>query len=164
MYHFISGYTAKVSGTERGITEPTPNFSACFGAAFLALHPTRYADLLQEKIDQHGSTAWLVNTGWSGGAYGVGERMSINTTRAIIDAIHDGSAAAADYTQEDSFDLAIPTALNGVDSHVLNPKNAWKDKAEYDQTAKKLAGMFTKNFEKFAGKGTRDYYNYGPKV
>lgn len=164
MYHFISGYTAKVAGTERGITEPTPNFSACFGAAFLALHPTRYADLLQEKIDQHGSTAWLVNTGWSGGAYGVGERMSINTTRAIIDAIHDGSAAAADYTQEDSFDLAIPTALNGVDSHVLNPKNAWKDKAEYDQTAKKLAGMFTKNFEKFAGKGTRDYYNYGPKV
>jgi len=164
MYHFISGYTAKVAGTERGIVEPTPNFSACFGAAFLTLHPTRYADLLQDKLDTHGGQAWLVNTGWSGGAYGTGERMSIKTTRGIIDAILDGSALAADYVQEEAFGLDIPTNLPGVDTQVLNPKNAWKDKDAYDATAAKLAGMFVKNFEKYAGKGSTDYTQYGPKI
>lgn len=164
MYHFISGYTAKVAGTERGIVEPTPNFSACFGAAFLTLHPTRYADLLQEKLDAHGGQAWLVNTGWSGGAYGTGERMSIKTTRGIIDAILDGSALNANYVKEEAFGLDIPAELPGVDSHVLNPKNAWEDKDVYDATATKLAGMFVKNFEKYAGKGSVDYTQYGPQI
>ena len=164
MYHFISGYTAKVAGTERGITEPTPNFSACFGAAFLTLHPTRYADLLQQKIERHGSIAWLVNTGWSGGSYGVGERMSIKTTRACIDSILDGSAMQAEFEEDDVFGLQVPTSLPGVDSHVLNPRHAWEDKDLYDVTAKKLAGMFSENFEKYAGEGSFDYTQYGPRV
>jgi len=163
MYHFISGYTAKVAGTERGITEPTPNFSACFGAAFLALHPTRYADLLQEKMKIHGSSAWLVNTGWSGGSYGVGERMSINTTRSCINSILDGTAVDADFVQ-DKFGFDIPVSLPGVDTHLLNPRNAWDDKVKYDATAKKLAAMFAKNFEKYSGVGAFDYTKYGPKV
>ncbi len=160
MYHFISGYTAKVAGTERGITEPVPNFSACFGAAFLTLHPTRYAELLQDKMQKHGANAWLVNTGWSGGAYGTGERMSIKTTRRCIDAILDGSAAETDYVKDDAFGFDIPVALDGVDSHLLNPRNAWEDKGAYDATAKKLAGMFVKNFEKYDGPITQ----HGPRV
>lgn len=163
MYHFISGYTAKVAGTERGISEPEPNFSACFGAAFLTLHPTRYAELLEKKMSEHGSHAWLVNTGWSGGSYGVGSRMSIGTTRSCIDAILDGNAAMAEYVKDDAFGLDIPVALPGVDTHVLNPRNAWADKEEYDVTAKKLAGMFTKNFEKYIGEGV-DLTQFGPRV
>jgi len=164
MYHFISGYTAKVAGTERGIKEPTPNFSACFGAAFLSLHPTVYADLLQKKLDEHNSTAYLVNTGWSGGAYGVGARMSIQTTRSCIDAILDGSIKNAQFVKDPIFGVDLPTSLQGVDSDVLNPRNAWEDKAAYDETAKKLAQMFIKNFEKYANKGTVDYTKFGPKV
>jgi len=164
MYHFISGYTAKVAGTERGIVEPVPNFSACFGAAFLTLHPTRYADLLQEKIRKHGSQAWLVNTGWSGGQYGVGARMSIKTTRSCIEAILDGNASEAECTKDPLFGFDVPTILPGVDTHVLNPKNAWPDAEEYEKTAKKLAGMFVKNFEKYAGKGSTDYTQFGPSL
>lgn len=165
MYHFISGYTAKVAGTERGVTEPVPNFSACFGAAFIPLHPTRYAELLEQKMAAHGSHAWLVNTGWSGGAHGVGERMSIKTTRACIDAILDGSAAMSDYIKDDAFGFDIPVSLQNVDTHMLNPRNAWADKAAYDETAKKLAGMFVKNFEKYTLKdGPTDLTQYGPRV
>eukprot|EP01083_Nonionella_stella_P002594 7432_1 len=164
MYHFISGYTAKVAGTERGITEPTPNFSACFGAAFLTLHPTRYADLLAEKMEQHNANAWLVNTGWSGGSYGTGERMSIKTTRSCIDSILDGTAAKADFVNDDIFGFQVPTSLPDVDDHLLNPRNAWDDKDTYDQTANKLAGMFAKNFEQFSGMGSTDYSKFGPKV
>jgi len=164
MYHFISGYTAKVAGTERGITEPTPNFSACFGAAFLPLHPTRYADLLQEKLDKHGSTAYLVNTGWSGGAYGVGKRMSIQTTRSCIDAILKGSIQDAEFVTDENFGFEVPLALPDVDSNVLLPKNTWTDKAAYDDSANKLAGMFMKNFEQYAGKGSTDYTQYGPRL
>jgi len=160
MYHFISGYTAKVAGTERGITEPVPNFSACFGAAFLPLHPTRYAELLQEKMETHGSNAWLVNTGWAGGMYGVGERMSIKTTRSCINGILDGSAAEADYVQDSAFGFDIPVSLSGVDPDLLNPRNAWMDKDEYDSTAKKLSGMFVKNFEKYDSPISQ----FGPKV
>ncbi len=163
MYHFISGYTAKVAGTERGVTEPEPNFSACFGAAFLTLHPTRYAELLEKKMEEHGSHAWLVNTGWSGGAYGVGERMSISATRACIDAILDGNAANADYVKDDAFGLDIPVSLPNVDTHLLNPRNAWHDKHAYDATAKKLAGMFTENFKKYEGEGA-NLTQYGPRV
>lgn len=164
MYHFISGYTAKVAGTERGITEPTPNFSACFGAAFLTLHPTRYADLLADKMEQHNAHAWLVNTGWSGGSYGVGERMSIKTTRSCIDSILDGTAATVEFQKDDVFGFDVPLSLPGVDDHLLNPRNAWEDKEKYDETAKKLAGMFVKNFEKFSGKGSTDYSKFGPKL
>lgn len=164
MYHFISGYTAKVAGTERGITEPTPNFSACFGAAFMTLHPTRYAELLEKKLAKHGSHAWLVNTGWSGGAYGTGERMSIATTRACVNAILDGDAAMVEYVKDDAFGLDIPVSLPGVDTALLNPRNAWKDKEAYDATAKKLAGMFAKNFEKYSDEGVKDLTQYGPRV
>jgi len=164
MYHFLAGYTAKVAGTERGITEPTATFSACFGAAFLSLHPTTYADILQQKIEKYGSNAWLVNTGWSGGSYGVGERMSINTTRSCIDAILSGTANEADFVKDDVFGFDVPLALNDVDGNVLNPRNAWEDKDAYDATAKKLAGMFVNNFEKYAGKGSTDYTQYGPKI
>lgn len=164
MYHFISGYTAKVAGTERGITEPTPNFSACFGAAFLTLHPTRYAELLEKKMFEHGTHAWLVNTGWSGGSYGVGERMSIKTTRACIDAILDGNAAMVNYVKDDAFGLDIPISLPGVHTQLLNPRNAWADKAAYDETAKKLAGMFVKNFEQYTGHGVVDLTQYGPQI
>jgi len=164
MYHFISGYTAKVAGTERGITEPTPNFSACFGAAFMTLHPTRYAELLEKKLAKHGSHAWLVNTGWSGGAYGTGERMSIATTRACVNAILDGDAAMVEYVKDDAFGLDIPVSLPGVDTALLNPRNSWKDKEAYDATAKKLAGMFAKNFEKYSDEGVKDLSQYGPRV
>lgn len=163
MYHFISGYTAKVAGTERGITEPTPNFSACFGAAFLTLHPTRYADLLADKMERHNAHAWLVNTGWSGGSYGVGERMPIKMTRSCIDSILDGTAAQSDFNKDDIFGFEVPQSLPGVDDHLLNPRNAWKDVDKYDETAKKLAGMFVENFEQFSGMGSMDYSKFGPR-
>jgi ATP-dependent phosphoenolpyruvate carboxykinase len=164
MYHFISGYTAKVAGTERGITEPTPNFSACFGAAFLTLHPTRYADLLALKMQKHNTNAWLVNTGWSGGSYGIGERMSIKTTRACIDSILDGTAAKADFQTDKTFGFDVPLSLPNVDDHLLNPRNAWTDKEKYDATARKLGLMFVKNFEQFSGMGSTDYTKFGPNV
>jgi len=164
MYHFLSGYTAKVAGTERGVTEPTATFSAGFGAAFLTLHPTRYADLLQEKLNKHGSSAYLVNTGWSGGAYGVGERMSIDVSRSCINAILDGSINDTEFRTDDVFGFSVPESLPNVDSNVLNPRNAWEDKDAYDATLQKLAIMYSNNFEKFLGKSTVDYTEFGPKV
>jgi phosphoenolpyruvate carboxykinase (ATP) len=164
MYHFLSGYTAKVAGTERGIKEPTPNFSTCFGAAFMTHHPTRYADLLQEKLDKHGSSAFLVNSGWSGGPYGKGERMSIKTTRACIDAILDGSIHDAEFVEDPVFGLMVPKHLPGVDDDVLECRSTWADPNEYDETAKKLASMFAKNFKKYEGRGSVDYKQFGPKV
>eukprot|EP00941_MAST-03F_sp_MAST-3F-sp1_P003962 g3962.t1 len=161
MYHFLSGYTAKVAGTERGVTEPEATFSACFGAAFLTLHPTRYADLLQEKLEKHGAEAYLVNTGWSGGAYGVGERMSIKETRACIDAILDGSISSASFTEDEVFGFQVPTELPGVASSVCNPR--WEDGAAYDKQAQKLADMFKDNFKKYTGPGVTDYTDFGPK-
>jgi len=162
MYHFLSGYTAKVAGTERGVTEPTATFSACFGAAFLTLHPTRYADLLQKKFQEHGSTAYLVNTGWSGGAYGVGERMSINATRACIDAILSGDINKAKFFKDHVFGFDIPCSLPGVSSGVLNPREAWDDKDAYDDTRIKLAKLYIANFEQYAGEGEVDYSSFGP--
>ncbi|XP_024374056.1 phosphoenolpyruvate carboxykinase (ATP) 1 [Physcomitrium patens] len=150
MYHFISGYTALVAGTVEGVKEPTATFSACFGAAFIMLHPTKYATMLAEKMQRHGATAWLVNTGWSGGSYGVGSRMKLAYTRKIINAIHDGSLLGANYAQTPIFNLAVPTAVNGVPSEILQPQNAWSDKTQYDATLKKLAGLFQKNFEIYA--------------
>ncbi|MGD2045345.1 MAG: phosphoenolpyruvate carboxykinase (ATP) [Gemmatimonadota bacterium] len=164
MYQFISGYTAKVAGTEMGVTEPEPNFSACYGAAFLSLHPTVYAELLAEKIKKHFAEVWLVNTGWTGGSYGVGHRFSLAHTRAIIDAIHGGELSDAHFDHDDVFGLATPDTVPGVPSELLNPRNSWKDKDAYDATAKKLAGMFVKNFEKFADQASDEILSAAPKA
>lgn len=163
MYHFISGYTAKVAGTERGVTEPTATFSACFGAAFLTLHPTRYAELLQEKLEEHGSSAYLVNSGWSGGPHGIGERMSIQTTRACVNAILSGQIQDAEFVEDPVFGFEVPTALEGIDSEVLNPRATWASQIAFDEAAEQLAGMYKTNFEKYAGAGSTDYSQYGPK-
>ncbi|MDR1285009.1 MAG: phosphoenolpyruvate carboxykinase (ATP) [Campylobacteraceae bacterium] len=164
MYYFLSGYTAKVAGTERGITEPVATFSACFGEAFLPLHPTDYAKLLGEKIDKHQVNVFLINTGWSGGVYGVGKRMSIKATRACINAILDGSINDSAYETLDIFNLQIPKSLNGVDSAILNPRNTWSDKTQYDETRVKLAEMFIKNFKKYVIQNSEfDYSKAGPK-
>jgi phosphoenolpyruvate carboxykinase (ATP) len=164
MYYFLSGYTAKVAGTERGVTEPQATFSSCFGEAFLPLHPTTYAKLLGEKMEIHGVNAYLVNTGWAGGGYGVGSRMSIKATRACINAILDGSIKNAEFDQTNWFRLSIPKALPGVDSAILNPRNSWSDKEAFDATANKLAGMFINNFKKYVIAGDVDFTQYGPKV
>jgi phosphoenolpyruvate carboxykinase (ATP) len=149
MYYFLSGYTAKVAGTERGIIEPQATFSACFGEAFLPLHPTVYAKLLGEKMEKNGVNAYLVNTGWTGGGYGIGQRMSIKATRACINAILDGSINNVEFDKIPFFGLNIPKELPGVDSALLNPRNAWTDKAHFDEIAAKLAGMFIDNFKKY---------------
>ena len=149
MYYFLSGYTAKVAGTERGITEPVATFSSCFGEAFLPLNPTVYAELLGRKIDQHKVNVYLVNTGWTGGAYGTGSRMSIKNTRACINAILDGSINESEFEILPIFNLKIPKTLKGVDTEVLNPRNTWKDKESYDETKRKLASMYIKNFKKY---------------
>ena len=149
MYYFLSGYTAKVAGTERGITEPVATFSSCFGEAFLPLNPTVYAELLGKKIDQHNVNVYLVNTGWTGGPYGVGSRMSIKNTRACINGILDGSINDSEFETLPVFNLTIPKTLNGVDTVVLNPRNTWEDKTAYDETKKKLAAMYIENFKKY---------------
>ncbi|RAL22141.1 phosphoenolpyruvate carboxykinase (ATP) [Lujinxingia litoralis] len=150
MYHFISGYTAKVAGTEVGVTEPIATFSACFGAAFLVWHPMRYAELLAEKMRQHGANAWLVNTGWTGGAYGTGKRMKLKYTRAIIDAINTGALAEAPTVLDPYFKLDVVTQVEGVPSEVLVPKQTWADGEAFDATARKLVGLFETNFEQYA--------------
>ncbi|MCR4942677.1 MAG: phosphoenolpyruvate carboxykinase (ATP) [Campylobacter sp.] len=149
MYYFLSGYTAKVAGTERGITEPVATFSACFGEPFMPLHPTVYAKLLGEKIDKHGVNVYLVNTGWTGGAYGVGKRMSIKATRACINAILDGSIQKCEFENFEKFNFAVPTALDGVETKLLNPANTWTDANEYKKMRDKLADMFVKNFKRY---------------
>lgn len=149
MYYFLSGYTAKVAGTERGITEPVATFSSCFGEAFLPLNPTVYAELLGRKIDQHKVNVYLVNTGWTGGAYGTGSKINIKNTRACINAILDGSINESEFELLPVFNLKIPKTLKGVDTEVLNPRNTWKDKESYDETKRKLASMYIKNFKKY---------------
>jgi phosphoenolpyruvate carboxykinase (ATP) len=163
MYQFISGYTAKVAGTEMGVTEPVPNFSACYGAAFLSLHPTVYAELLAEKIKKHSVDVWLVNTGWTGGSAGVGHRFHLRYTRAIIDAILEGDLADARYESDAVFGLAMPDAVPNVPTEILNPRNVWSDKDAYDATAQNLAGMFVKNFEKFADRASEEILSAAPK-
>lgn len=148
-YHFISGYTAKVAGTERGITEPVPSFSACFGAAFLLLDPTVYANELIRKMEENGANAYLVSTGWIGGPHGVGKRIDLPSTRAIIDAILDGSIDKENFESLPIFNLQVPTNVNGVDPHLLNPRNLWKNAEAWDASAKDLAKKFIDNFEKF---------------
>ena len=165
MYYFLSGYTAKVAGTERGITEPQATFSACFGEAFLPLHPTEYAKLLGEKMEKYQVNAFLVNTGWTGGGYGTGKRMSIKATRACINAILDGSINQAEFEQTEFFGLKIPNALPGVDAEVLNPRNSWKDSAAFDRSAEELAGMFVENFRKYiVSNDDFDFTKAGPQL
>ena len=149
MYYFLSGYTAKVAGTERGVTEPQATFSSCFGAVFLVWHPTKYAEMLGRLIDEHGSSVWLVNTGWSGGPYGVGKRMRLGYTRAMVHAALDGSLTDVKIRMDPVFGLAIPQAITNVPIEVLDPRGTWADPAAYDTQARKLAEMFRKNFEKF---------------
>jgi len=166
MYYFLSGYTAKVAGTERGIKEPQATFSACFGEAFLPLHPTVYAKLLGDKIDEHGVNVYLVNTGWTGGEYGVGKRMSIKDTRACINGILNGSINSAEFETLDVFNLQIPKSLDGVaDIAVLNPRNTWADKDAYDAKLRELASMFIENFNRYNDSGSEfDYSVAGPKL
>jgi phosphoenolpyruvate carboxykinase (ATP) len=151
MYHFLSGYTAKVAGTERGVSGVQPTFSTCFGAPFMVHHPTVYAKLLGERIATHQVNCWLVNTGWTGGAYGVGSRMKIAHTRAMLNAAIEGRLAGVRYETEPFFGLAIPTEVPDVPSETLNPRNAWSDKAAYDAQAKHLAELFAENFKRFEG-------------
>lgn len=163
-YHFISGYTAKVAGTEMGVTEPQATFSACFGAAFMMWHPNKYAELLAEKIKKHEAKAWLVNTGWTGGAHGVGSRMSLKHTRAMIDAIHHHEFDNVEYVTDEEFGFQIPTSCPGVPSEVLIPKNTWDDKGKYDQTKQKLVKLFNDNFKQFEENVNEDIVKAGPKA
>ena len=162
MYHFISGYTAKVAGTEMGVTEPSATFSACFGAAFMVWHPSKYAELLSEKIQENDTKVWLVNTGWTGGAYGVGSRIKLRFTRAILDAIHNGELANAPTIVDDIFGLEIPTTCADVPTEFLIPQNTWANQDEYTTTAQKLAGLFNKNFEVFKDGCSDEIINAGP--
>ncbi len=164
MYHFISGYTAKVAGTEMGVTEPEATFSACFGSPFLVWHPTKYAELLAKRMKEHDVNVWLVNTGWSGGPYGVGSRMSIKHTRAIIDGIHSGALAAAKTTEDAIFGFEIPTECPGVPNEVLVPKNSWKEPGKYDETAKRLAGLFHENFQQYADQASEEILAAAPRI
>ena len=165
MYYFLSGYTAKVAGTERGILEPQATFSACFGEPFMPLHPTVYARLLGEKIEKHEVNVYLVNTGWSGGSYGVGKRMSIKATRACINAILDGSIVKCEFENFEVFNLAIPKALEGVESTLLNHINTWSDKNAYIATRDKLAHMFIQNFKRYEDvKEGIEFSKFGPKI
>jgi phosphoenolpyruvate carboxykinase (ATP) len=150
MYHFISGYTAKVAGTEVGVTEPQATFSPCFGGPFLVCHPARYAQLLAEKMGQHNTHVWLVNTGWSGGSYGVGKRVKLAYSRAILDAIHSGALPDAPTVKDPVFGFEVVSECPGVPSEILIPRNTWADKAAYDSTASKLARLFAENFEQYA--------------
>ncbi|HVV62059.1 MAG TPA: phosphoenolpyruvate carboxykinase [Pseudolabrys sp.] len=149
MYHFLSGYTAKVAGTEKGLVGVVPEFSTCFGAPFLPRHPTEYGRLLRDLIAKHDVDCWLVNSGWTGGAYGVGSRMPIKVTRALVSAALDGSLKTVQFRTDPYFGFAVPVAVPGIDSKLLDPANTWKDRAEFVETARKLVGMFQQNFQKF---------------
>jgi len=149
MYHFLSGYTAKVAGTEIGVTEPEATFSTCFGAPFMPRHPSVYGNLLKDRIAKGGVTCWLVNTGWTGGKYGVGSRMPIKATRALLNAALDGSLNGATFRTDENFGFEVPVAVPGVDSAILDPRATWADKADYDSTAAKLVKLFIDNFAKF---------------
>ncbi|GIV33061.1 MAG: phosphoenolpyruvate carboxykinase [ATP] 2 [Chitinophagales bacterium] len=163
MFHFISGYTAKVAGTEAGIIEPQPSFSACFGAPFLPLHPTRYAEMLGIKMQKYQVKTWLINTGWSGGPYGIGSRIKLAYTRAMITAALNGQLENVPYETHPVFGLHMPQSCPNVPSEILNPRNTWDNKANYDKQANMLAEKFNRNFEKYADKATEDILHAAPK-
>ena len=164
MYHFMSGYTAKVAGTEMGVTEPSTTFSACFGAAFLPLHPAKYAELLGAKLDGTDIKVWLINTGWTGGSYGTGHRIKLKNTRAMITAALEGKLDDVEYTTLPIFDLEMPVTCAGVDAEILNPRSTWEDKAAYDETAQNLANQFVKNFETYASETSEAILAAAPSV
>jgi len=164
MYHFISGYTAKVAGTEVGVTEPQTTFSACFGAAFLPLHPTQYATLFGEKMEKHKVNVWLINTGWTGGPYGVGSRMKLRYTRAMITAALENQLDGVEYKKHEIFGVEVPQSCPNVPDEVLNPRDTWEDKNAYDTKAQELAKSFVKNFEKYADYASEEILSGAPKV
>lgn len=164
MYHFISGYTAKVAGTEAGVTEPQTTFSACFGAPFLPLHPTKYAEMLGKKMKEHNVNIWLINTGWSGGEYGVGDRIKLKYTRAMITAALEGKLDSVDFKTHEVFGLQMPTECPGVPSEILDPKNTWEDKNGYDKKAIHLAEEFISNFTEFSDYANDEIMAAAPRV
>jgi phosphoenolpyruvate carboxykinase (ATP) len=164
MYHFISGYTAKVAGTEMGVTDPEATFSPCFGGPFLVWHPARYAELLAQKIQKHGADVWLVNTGWSGGGFGVGSRMKLKYTRAIVDAIHSGELRSAETVVDPIFGFEVPTRCFGVPSALLQPRDTWADPAAYDAKARMLARRFIANFDQYESGAAPEVLNAGPTL
>jgi len=164
MYHFISGYTAKVAGTEMGVTEPQTTFSACFGAAFLPLHPTKYAELLGKKMTENKVNVWLINTGWTGGPYGVGSRMKLRYTRAMLTAAMEGKLDNITFVNHPVFGVAVPQSCPDVPSEVLNPRETWADKTQYDLKANELAQSFVKNFQKYADFANAEILAGAPKV
>jgi phosphoenolpyruvate carboxykinase (ATP) len=164
MYHFLSGYTAKVAGTERGVTEPKATFSTCFGAPFMVLHPTVYAKFLGEKIARHDARVWLVNTGWTGGPYGTGSRMKIAHTRAMISAALSGMLDEAEYETDALFNLDVPRSCPGVPAEVLKPRNTWLRPTDYDEQARKLARMFNENYKTFEDDAPPDIKAAGPRL
>lgn len=163
LFHFLSGYTAKVAGTETGVTEPQATFSTCFAAPFLPLDPTRYADLLLKKLNQHGAQVWLVNTGWSGGPYGVGKRMALSHTRTLLRAALSGGLANATFAPDPIFGVLVPESCPGVPSQVLKPRGTWPNPAEYDARARHLAQLFQKNFQSYAARTTEGVRQAGPR-
>ncbi len=162
LYHFLSGYTAKVAGTERGVTEPTATFSTCFGAPFMPRHPSVYAEMLGERIRRHGADVWLINTGWTGGPHGVGSRMKLGHTRRMVNAALGGELRGADTRTDSVFGFEVPLAIEGVPSEVLTPRATWSDPAAYDERAAGLATMFAENFERFAEDVSEEVKNAGP--
>lgn len=164
MYHFLSGYTSKLAGTERGITEPQATFSTCFGSPFLPLSPLVYAKLLGEQLEKHNTNVFLINTGWSGGPYGVGKRMKLSYTRAMVTAATEGRLDNVNYELDEIFNVYVPTECPNVPSEVLQPRNTWADKDAYDRQARQLAGLFAKNFAKFKGNMPAEIINAGPKA
>lgn len=164
MYHFLSGFTSKLAGTERGVTEPEPVFSTCFGSPFLPLAATVYAEQLGKKIDEHGSQVFLVNTGWTGGEYGVGSRMKLSYTRKMVRAAIEGKLNNVDTTKDAVFGLNIPVEIEGVPTNVLNPRDAWADKVAYDKKASELAELFKNNFKKFENVEEEIIQKGGPLV
>ena len=164
MYHFISGYTARLAGTERGVTEPQATFSACFGAPFLPMHPFEYPRMLRERVKAHGSSVWLVNTGWTDGPPGIGHRMSLAHTRALLHAALDGGLAGVPLVTDPIFGLHVPSRCPGVPDHILQPRETWPDKAAYDEQARRLAGMFQKNFAQFADNVAPEVVAAGPRA
>ncbi|MBS1746049.1 MAG: phosphoenolpyruvate carboxykinase (ATP) [Bacteroidetes bacterium] len=162
MYQFLSGYTAKIAGTEVGITEPKATFSTCFGAPFIPLHPSQYAEMLGKKIKENNVNVWLINTGWIGGPYGVGSRIKLNYTRAIINAVLNGTLAKAEFHKHPVFGVNMPTSCAGVPDEILNPRNTWKNGNDYDAQANKLAGLFIENFKKYASKVSEEILAAAP--
>jgi phosphoenolpyruvate carboxykinase (ATP) len=162
LYHFLSGYTAKVAGTEKGVTEPTATFSTCFGAPFMPRHPSVYADMLGSRIEEHGSQVWLLNTGWTGGPHGIGRRIRLDLTRRMVTAALSGELDGVATVPDPTFGIGVPTQIAGIPDEILEPRQTWENPSDYDAKAAELAAMFRKNFEQFADRAGADVLAAGP--